>query len=69
MPGSAADGSRILDLGLPPEALVILIHRGGEFLIPKGATELCAGDSVLVLAGGEELRTVRQMLGLEGVGA
>ena len=61
--GSDADGARIVDLHLPPEALVILVHRAGEFLIPKGATELLAGDSVLVLAGGEELREVRRRLG------
>ncbi|PNY81951.1 potassium/proton antiporter [Deinococcus koreensis] len=69
MPGSAADGQRIVDLHLPPEALVILIHRGGEFLIPKGATGLMAGDSVLVLAGEQELRTVRRTLGLGAEGA
>lgn len=62
-PGSDADGARIVDLHLPPEALVILIHRAGEFLIPKGATELIAGDSVLVLAGETELREVRRRLG------
>ncbi|MBZ9749996.1 potassium/proton antiporter [Deinococcus sp. HMF7620] len=63
MHGSRADGARIVDLHLPPEALVILIHRAGEFLIPKGATELLAGDSVLVLAGDEELQEVRGTLG------
>lgn len=63
VPGSDADGQRIVDLGLPPEALVILVHRAGEYLIPKGATQLLAGDSVLVLAGGEELREVRRRLG------
>ncbi|WP_102127748.1 potassium/proton antiporter [Deinococcus planocerae] len=63
--GSDADGARIVDLHLPPEALVILIHRAGEFLIPKGATELAAGDSVLVLAGEAELREVRGRLGGE----
>ncbi len=61
--GSAADGMRIVDLHLPPAALVILIHRAGEFLIPKGATELEAGDSVLVLADGEDLREVQRRLG------
>ncbi|GAA0510506.1 potassium/proton antiporter [Deinococcus depolymerans] len=61
-PGSAADGQRIMDLRLPPEALVILIHRGGEFLIPKGATHLTGGDSVLVLAGEDELREVEGKL-------
>ncbi|PIG96682.1 potassium/proton antiporter [Deinococcus sp. UR1] len=60
--GSAAVGQRIMDLRLPPEALVILVHRAGEFLIPKGATELLAGDSLLVLAGETELREVEGKL-------
>ncbi|AZI42900.1 potassium/proton antiporter [Deinococcus psychrotolerans] len=63
--GSEADGKRIMDLRLPPGALVILVHRGGEFLVPKGATTLQAGDSVLVLAIGEDLRAVQAKLGAE----
>ncbi|GGN42002.1 potassium/proton antiporter [Deinococcus daejeonensis] len=65
-PGSAADGQRIVDLKLPPEALVILINRAGEYLIPRGATDLRGGDQVLVLAGPEELREVRRTLGRPG---
>ncbi|THF86220.1 potassium/proton antiporter [Deinococcus sp. KSM4-11] len=61
--GSEAAGQRIVDLRLPPEALLILVHRAGEFLIPKGATQLLAGDSVLVLAEGDALRAVRERLG------
>ncbi|UBV42856.1 potassium/proton antiporter [Deinococcus taeanensis] len=61
--GSAADGRRIVDLRLPPEALVLLVNRAGKLLIPKGATQLQAGDSVMVLAGDEELREVRRCLG------
>ncbi|MFC4454480.1 potassium/proton antiporter [Deinococcus sonorensis] len=61
--GSQADGSRIVDLELPSKALVILIHRAGEFLVPKGATLLHSGDSLLVLAGQEELQEVRLKLG------
>ena len=63
--GSLGEGQRIMDLKLPPETLVILVNRGGEFLIPKGPTELLAGDKVLVLAGEEDLRGVRRKL--EGV--
>lgn len=65
-PGSEADGRRIMDLRLPPDALVILVHRGGEFLVPKGATTLQAGDSVLVLALGDDLRAVQAKLGHQG---
>lgn len=48
--GSTADGKRIMDLGLPPSVLVVLIRRGREFLVPKGQTELKHGDTLLVLA-------------------
>lgn len=61
--GSPGAGKRIMDLKLPPGALIILINRAGEFLIPKGATELLAGDSVMVLAGGEELLAVQRKFG------
>ena len=67
--GCRADGRRIVDLHLPPEALILLIHRGGQFLIPRGATELLCGDGVLVLAGGDELRQVRRILGQQEVSA
>ena len=68
--GCRADGGRIVDLHLPAGALIVLIHRGGQYLIPRGATRLMCGDSALVLADGDELRQVRQILGQpEGVPA
>ena len=68
--GCRADGGRIVDLHLPAGALIVLIHRGGQYLIPRGATRLMCGDSALVLANGDELRQVRQILGQpEGVPA
>ena len=67
--GCRADGRRIVDLRLPPEALILLIHRDGQFLIPRGATRLLCGDGVLVLAGGDELQQVRQILGQPEVSA
>lgn len=62
-PGCRADGGRIVDLRLPPGALIVLIHRGGQYLVPRGATRLLCGDSVLVLADGEDVQRVRQILG------
>jgi cell volume regulation protein A len=61
--GCRADGRRIVDLHLPTQALIILIHRAGQFLIPSGGTQLVCGDGVLVLADGDDLRQVRQILG------
>ncbi len=43
-------GKRILELKLPREALVLLLGRRDEFLVPKGGTVLEAGDTMLVLA-------------------
>jgi cell volume regulation protein A len=47
--GDAAAGARLRDLGLPRDALVSLIVRGNEALLPRGSTRLEAGDRLLVL--------------------
>jgi cell volume regulation protein A len=44
------DGKRILDLGLPPGVLIVLIGRGEELFVPGGATLIRGGDSLLLLA-------------------
>ena len=48
-PGDAAAGARLRDLGLPRDALVSLIVRGSEALLPRGSTRLEPGDRLLVL--------------------
>jgi cell volume regulation protein A len=45
---STAVGKRLLDLGLPKHALVILIGRKGQCFVPDGSTVLEADDSLLV---------------------
>jgi cell volume regulation protein A len=47
---SAAAGRRILDLQFPSGALVVLLRRGDEVIIPDGGTGLQAGDRLVVLA-------------------
>ncbi len=61
---SPAVGRRIVDLDLPPETLVVLIKRHGEFIIPRGSVALEAGDQVLIAAGAETLDKTRKILGL-----
>ncbi|AWN24280.1 potassium/proton antiporter [Deinococcus irradiatisoli] len=51
-PHSPVIGQRIVDLRLPPEALIVLLRRGDEYLIPRGNTTLLAGD-VLQLLGAQ----------------
>jgi len=53
---------RIVEVGLPQGALVVLLNRHGEFLIPSGSTALEAGDRLLVLADKAELAAVRALL-------
>lgn len=66
LPGSAAEGRRVMDLGLPPDVLVLLIRRGNEFLVPRGQTELRGRDTLLVLAEREGLGAARAVLAAEG---
>jgi cell volume regulation protein A len=60
--GTPADGLRIVDLDLPPEALVVLIKRNGEFMIPRGGVALHAGDQVLVAADPDAMARTRHLL-------
>jgi cell volume regulation protein A len=61
-PRSAAVGRRIVELGLPNAAIVVLIKRGGQFLIPRGGVQLQADDRVLVAADRQAMDTARRLL-------
>ena len=60
-PGDAAAGARLRELGLPRDALVSLIVRGDEALLPRGSTRLEAGDRLLVLVRREVARELPQL--------
>jgi cell volume regulation protein A len=57
--GMPSPGRSIIDLGLPPGALVVSIRRDGKALVPNGGTVFETGDRVLVLAEEELMATVR----------
>lgn len=59
--GAPVVGRSILQLGLPPGALILLIGRDGENLVPNGGTVLEAGDRLLVLAEKEAIPAVRSL--------
>jgi len=61
-PGDAAAGARIRELGLPRDALVSLIARGDEALLPRGSTRLEAGDRLLVLVRREVARDLNALV-------
>jgi cell volume regulation protein A len=61
-PGDAAAGARLRDLGLPRDALVSLIIRRSEALLPRGSTRLEEGDRMLVLVRREVAQALPALL-------
>jgi potassium/hydrogen antiporter len=60
--GSPVAGRQLVEIGLPAGALVVLISRDGQFVVPQGATVLHSGDNALVLADADNLSRVRGIL-------
>lgn len=61
-PGSTVAGRAIVDLRLPEQALVVLIGRGEDFVMPQGSTVLLEGDRVYVLGDQAARSGARRML-------
>jgi cell volume regulation protein A len=59
---SPAVGKQIVNLGLPKSALIVLLSRGDEFIVPRGGTVLQPGDTLLVLSRKEEISDVRSLV-------
>lgn len=59
---SAAVGKQIVELRLPKGALIVLINRNAESIVPAGGTVLEAGDTLLVLAHKDDIAQVRSIL-------
>ncbi|MEP6539072.1 MAG: TrkA C-terminal domain-containing protein [Bryobacteraceae bacterium] len=60
--GSPASGRRVMDLGLPKSALIVLVGRGEDFIAPRGSTVVEGGDQLLVLAEKEEIPDLYRLL-------
>jgi trk system potassium uptake protein len=48
---SAPPARRLDEIRLPDDAVVVLVLRGEETLIPRGGTHIVAGDEVIALTG------------------
>jgi len=59
---SSIVGKQIIDLGLPPGVLIVLLERRGEFIIPGGSTVIEAGDRLLVLAPKDTFNALRNII-------
>lgn len=61
-PASAVVGKTIVAAGLPKGALIVLLGRGKEFIVPSGGTTIEAGDTMLLFATEETLPVVAGLL-------
>jgi cell volume regulation protein A len=59
---AAVAGKQIVEAGLPRGALITLVRRNQEFLVPNGDTVLRVGDKLLVLASEEGLASLRSVI-------
>lgn len=63
LPGpNGAPGPRLRDLRLPEGAIITLITRGDEVVLPKGETQLQGWDQVTVLAHAPDEDKIREKL-------
>lgn len=59
------NGDRLRDLILPDNTLIVMVKRGENYFVPKGATKLDLGDKLLVISDNdEELHREYQSLGI-----
>jgi potassium/hydrogen antiporter len=61
-PDDAIVGRVVRDLGLPRDALLSVIVRGEEAILPRGSTRIEAGDRLHVVVRQEVARQVPQLL-------
>ncbi|MBA3975912.1 MAG: potassium/proton antiporter [Candidatus Solibacter sp.] len=60
--GSPVVGRQIVDLKLSKSALIVLIGRNDDFVVPRGNTVLETGDVMLVLGENSDVEAMRQLV-------
>lgn len=63
---SPASGVQIVDLRLPRSALIVLITRADQYVVPRGATAIQPGDVLLLLVDRSVIAEIHQRFGIEG---
>ena len=58
--GSDQEGKTLAQIGLPPQAFVIMIRRGGAYMVPKGNSVLRAHDCLTILGRSGVLQECEQ---------
>lgn len=52
----------MVELGLPKDSLIVLINRNEQYVVPKGATTIEAGDILLILANKKILSDIKTII-------
>ena len=60
--GSSVAGKQIVGAGFPKGALIVLIGRNNEFIVPNGGTVIEPGDRLLMLADEVDLGKTRSIV-------
>jgi cell volume regulation protein A len=61
-------GKTLKDIRLPGHTLVVMVHRAGNYFVPKGDTELQKGDKLLVVSdNNDELINKVEEMGIENI--
>ena len=58
----ALHGKRLMELDLPEECVIVSISRRGDFIIPRGNTQLFSGDKVIIVAQNASLHALKKRL-------
>ena len=59
-------GDRLMNLSLPDNTLVVMIHRGNNYMVPTGKTKLQSGDKLLVITDNDTaLKDTYESLGIQ----
>ncbi len=61
-PRSQVIGKQILELGLPPGALIVLVSKADQCFTPNGGTILEVGDQLLLLAHKDDLPKIQTLV-------
>lgn len=60
-PNSKMAGKRIVDLKIPQSSLIVLINRGSESYVPRGATVIESGDKLLITSRKQDLEELKSL--------
>lgn len=64
-PAFKLNGKKLSELKLPNMIVIISVNRGDELIIPRGDTQLFAGDTVMFLAKNDGIHTIKRILKID----